>query len=154
MIVYRIAKIKYANDLSGTGARLYGGRWNHKGISIVYTSESRSLAILEFLAHATQSVVPEDTSMISIEIAPGITPQKLKPTDLPNNWKTYPAPLKLMDIGTKWALSGETLLLRVPSVVVEHEYNILINCAHPDIQRVKISNIEKFALDERLFNKK
>lgn len=154
MIVYRIAKTKYANDLSGTGARLYGGRWNHKGISIVYTSESRSLAILEFLAHATQSVVPEDTSMISIEIAPGIAPQQLKPTYLPNNWKTYPAPLKLMDIGTKWALSGETLLLRAPSVVVEHEYNILINCAHPDIQRVKISNIEKFALDERLFNKK
>jgi RES domain-containing protein len=51
MIVYRIARANYIRDLSGIGSRLYGGRWNRKGTGIIYTSETRALATLEYLVH-------------------------------------------------------------------------------------------------------
>jgi RES domain-containing protein len=61
MILYRFAHRKFAKDLSGTGARLKGGRWNPPGIPVIYTSENISLALLEILANA-QTI--EDLRMI------------------------------------------------------------------------------------------
>ncbi len=154
MIVYRITKTTYMNDLTGTGARQYGGRWNHKGTGIIYTSESRSLAILEYLVHVPLSILPSDLSIVSISIPDTINLKEIPASSLPESWKIYPAPLKLADIGTNWALSNESLMLRVPSVVVEHEFNILINPSHPDIKHVSILNAEKYLFDDRLIQKK
>jgi RES domain-containing protein len=150
MRVYRITKSPYVHDLSGTGARIYGGRWNHKGISLIYTSESRALATVEYLVHAPISIVPTNISIVTIEIPDRIIPREISISDLPSNWRDYPATLELVDIGTNWALSNETLLLRVPSAVIEHEFNMLINPSHPEIKYVIISNIEKYKIDERL----
>jgi RES domain-containing protein len=53
MIVYRLGSARYpAND--GLGASLYGGRWNHKGTSVIYTAASRALCALEVLANANE----------------------------------------------------------------------------------------------------
>ena len=150
MIVYRIAKKKYIHDLSGTGARLYGGRWNHKGISTVYTSESRSLATVEYLVHVNLAIVPRGLMISSIKIPDRMTPQEVSISDLPANWREFPAPSELAEIGTNWALVNETLLLRVPSAVVEHEFNILINPSHPDFKHVKIIDTKECTFDERL----
>lgn len=150
MIVYRIAKSKYIRDLTGTGARLYGGRWNQKGTGIIYTSETRALATVEFLVHVPLSMVPDDLQIASIEIPDGIV-HDVRLSDLPDTWKNFPAPLELAEIGTQWALTNDTLLLRVPSAVVDHEFNILINPSHPDITHVTISTIENYKLDHRLF---
>lgn len=150
MIVYRIAKTSHIRDLSGIGARLYGGRWNKKGIDIVYTSENRSLATVEYLVHVPISIIPGELSIVSIKIHGLINPKAVLPGDLPKNWRDYPPPEELGEIGTKWALSNETLLLRVPSAVVENESNILINPQHPDMKRISISQIERFRFDKRL----
>ena len=150
MKVYRIAKAKYINDLSGTGARLYGGRWNNKGIGIIYTSETRALATVEYLVHVPLSLVPHDICIATIEIPDSITAKEILIPDLPANWRSYPAPLELARLGTNWALGNETLLLRVPSVVVDHEFNILINSSHPDMKHVIISHIENYCFDNRL----
>lgn len=150
MIVYRIAHTKHIRDLKGIGAFLYGGRWNKKGTSVIYTSESRSLATVEYLVHMPMPFAPDDLSMATIEIPESIKPKKIKPSDLPANWRKYPAPAEMAEIGTRWALSNSSLVLRVPSVVVEHEFNILINPLHPDIKRVKVLNVEKYKLDDRL----
>lgn len=152
MIVYRIAKAKYIRDLSGAGARLYGGRWNHKGIAVIYTSETRALATVELLVHLPLSMVPNDLSIASIEIPAHIVPKEIPTADLPANWRNYPAPAVLADLGTRWALSKETLLLRVPSVVVEHEFNILLNPSHPDISHITIPHVENYSLDDRLLH--
>ena len=53
--MYRTAQTAHIKDLSGTVACLYGGRWNEKGVGVVYTSESRALAILEYLVHVPMS---------------------------------------------------------------------------------------------------
>ena len=150
MIVYRIAKKRYVHDLSGTGARIYGGRWNHKGISIVYASESRSLAIVDYLVHVNLAIVPSGLSISSIRIPDRITPKQISTSDLPANWREFPAPSELAEIGTNWALANETLLFRVPSTVVEHEFNILINPSHPHIKHAKITHTEDCLFDKRL----
>jgi len=150
MIVYRIAKTKYISDLSGMGARLYGGRWNHKGVGLIYTSETRALATVEYLVHVPLSMVPNDLSIASIEIPDDIVTKEIPISDLPGNWRNYPSPLELAELGTRWALSNDTLLLCVPSAVVEHEFNILINPLHPDMIHVTISHIENYRFDNRL----
>ena len=150
MIVYRIARTRHIRDLSGMGARLHGGRWNNKGIGLVYTSENRSLATVEYLVHVPISIIPENLSIASIEIPIMITQKDVLPGSLPRYWRDYPSPPQLAEIGAKWALSNETLLLRVPSAVVENEFNILINPQHPDMKLISISKIEKFRFDTRL----
>jgi RES domain-containing protein len=128
---------KYIRDLLGTGARIYGGRWNQKGVGILYTSENRALATVEYLVHVPLSIVPGDLSIATIQIPDDISPKEIAISDLPANWRDYPAPPELAELGTQWALTNETLLLRVPSAVVEGEFNILINPLHPDIKHVE-----------------
>jgi RES domain-containing protein len=144
--VYRIAKTPYIHDLTGMGARLYGGRWNHKGVGIVYTAESRALATVEYLVHVPLSLIPRDLSMATLHIPDWITSKIIAIVNLPANWRDYPAPPVLADLGTEWALSRETLLLRVPSAVVEHEWNILINPLHPDMPHVTIAQVDPITL--------
>lgn len=150
MLVYRIARTPYIRDLSGTGARLYGGRWNHKGIGMVYTSENRALATVEYLVHVPLSLIPRDLSIATLRIPDRLTTKTPAVADLPANWRDYPAPPALADLGTQWTISQETLLLRVPSAVVKHEWNILLNPSHPDMPYVTIAQVEAYAFDTRL----
>lgn len=150
MHVYRIAKTQYIRDLTGMGARLYGGRWNHKGVGMVYTAESRALATVEYLVHVPLSLVPRDLSMATLHIPDWITPKTIAIVSLPANWRDYPAPSALADLGMQWALSQETLLLRVPSVVVEYEWNVLINPLHSDMPHVTITEVATYQFNARL----
>jgi len=148
--VYRIAKTQYIDDLTGMGARLYGDRWNHKGIGIVYTAESRALATVEYLVHVPLSLVPHGVSMATLHIPDRIKPKTIVIMKLPANWRTYPPPPALADLGTQWALSQETLLLRVPSAVVAHEWNVLIKPLHSDMPHVTIRQVEPYQFDARV----
>jgi len=148
--VYRIAKTQYIYDLTGIGARLYGGRWNPKGIGMVYTAESRALATVEYLVHVPLSIVPHDLSMATLDIPDWITSKTIATGDLPANWRDYPAPPALADLGMQWALSRETLLLRMPSAVVAQAWNVLINPLHPNMPHVTIGEVELYHFDPRL----
>jgi RES domain-containing protein len=151
MRVYRIAKKDYVTDLTGLGAKLYGGRWNHRGTALIYTSETRSLATLEFLVHVSLPCVPTGLSIATIEIPDDLVPEEMTPESLPRNWREHPSSSKLADIGTQWAKSNRGLLLRVPSAVVEEEFNVLMNPSHPDIVRVVFLEVKPCELDERLY---
>ncbi len=154
MQVFRIAKTRRIRDLSGTGAILHGGRWNRKNIPLIYTAENRSLATVEFLVHVSLfSIVPKNLSIASLDIPGDIVPEEISVTDLPKNWRDYPAPPELANLGSEWAIAVRSLLLRVPSVVVMHEFNILINPKHPDMNRVVISRVEACAFDRRLLRR-
>lgn len=148
-MVYRVARAKHARDLSGIGARLTGGRWNTKDTGVIYTSESRSLAAMEYLVHVSLTDIPAETKIVSIGIPDTNIPKKIDPSDLPKDWRKNPAPFLLAGIGTKWVLSMKSLLLRVPSAVIMNEFNILINPTHHDIQSVNIVKVESFVYDER-----
>lgn len=153
MKLFRISKTKYINDLSGIGAQLYGGRWNEKGVRVIYTSESRSLAVLEFLVHVSMINIPKDISIIQIDLPDNIKPSVINTSFLPLNWKSYPSFDILAKIGTRWLKSGKTLLLKVPSVIIENEYNFLINPTHPDFSIIKKKKAVNFNFDTRLFKR-
>lgn len=148
--VYRIALAKHARDLSGRGARLTGGRWNPKDTAVIYTSGSRSLAAMEFLVHVSLADIPPELKIVTIEFPETMIPKQIDSSVLPKNWRRSPAPFSLGEIGVNWVSSMESLLLRVPSAVILHEFNILINPSHPDMKSVKIVDVESFLYDERL----
>jgi RES domain-containing protein len=142
----------YTRDLSGAGPRLYGGRWNPKGVSVIYTSESRALAVLEFYVHLSRSVILPGLSIVSIEIPDSVSRKEIAMSDLPKNWRTYPAPPELAAIGAEWVRSRESLLLHVPSAIMPPERNSLINPVHSEMRKVRIIEIEEYGLDQRLIS--
>lgn len=149
--LYRISATEHIKDLSGTGARIYGGRWNNAGYPIVYSSGSRSLAALEFLVHVPMALAPDNLSIAEIIITDKVKRESITTNKLPSNWRDYPAPEQLAEIGTKWIKSKSSLLLDIPSAVVDQEINTLINPLHPDMKHVNPAKVEKFYFDSRLF---
>jgi|WetSurMetagenome_2_1015567.scaffolds.fasta_scaffold151441_1 RES domain-containing protein len=149
---YRICDNKYSDDLSGQGAKIYGGRWNSKGTPIVYTSCTKALAVLELLVHASIYLLPQNLVLITISIPDKVKINEYKIKELPDNWRTYPAPVQTQMLGDDWIKSKETLILKIPSVIIPSEYNFLLNPIHKDIKRIRIIKKEKFEFDKRLLN--
>ncbi len=153
MRLFRIARSEFIRDITGAGARLYGGRWNLKGTALLYTSETRALAALEYLVHVSMDLAPRGLSILRIDVPEEVAARTVEPDALPADWRSYPSPQELAVLGTRWAESNETLLLRVPSVLVEEEYNVLVNPAHPDFVRIRAGRPSPFALDPRLLGR-
>ena len=149
--LFRICNSEHINDMSGTGARIYGGRWNHPGYPVVYTSSSRSLAALEFLVHVPMALAPQNLNIVEINIQKNVKRELIAENQLPENWRNYPAPEQLANIGTNWIKENSSLLLEIPSAVVAKEMNVLINPLHPDIKHANVAAKEKFFFDSRLF---
>lgn len=151
MIVYRLARFKYSNNLSGKGAEKTGGRWNSKGTALLYTSESRALCTAEIAVHTPLGCVPDDYVMIAVEIPDNASMKQIDPDDLPANWKSFPHPHATQEIGDRFVSDNKNLVLKVPSAIVQGDFNYLINPSHPDFDKIRISGSEPFEFDTRLF---
>jgi RES domain-containing protein len=146
--LYRLTRQKYATDLSGEGAKLFGGRWNSKGSSMLYTSTTRSLAILELLVNTDKQFIPKDLVMVILEMHTDII---LEAKQLPKNWQEIPAPMASQKWGDAW-LASETFGVYVPSVIVPQEQNVLLNPKYVQfIERVSVVDFSPFTFDTRLF---
>lgn len=149
MIVYRFSKGKYSRDLSGKGAETHGGRWNSKGIPILYTSQSRALAFAEISMHISLGIVPKDYFLIAIEFPDTVDILKLAEADLPADWRSNPHSDSTQKIGDEFATQLKQLILRVPSAVVPGDFNYLINPSHQMMSKVTIADVEPFEFDSR-----
>lgn len=150
MLSWRIVKPEFAHDaFSGRGARLYGGRWNPRGIAVVYTSATLSLATLELLVGTPRPQRLPEYSAFRCSV-PGRLIEELDPGSLPETWRVYPAPPRLQQIGSEWATSLRSVALAVPSAVIESETNLLLNPAHPDFAKIEISEVRPLRFDLRL----
>lgn len=151
MRVYRLAKTRFAKDLTGEGARLFGGRWNNVFTPCLYTSESRALAILEYTVNANIEDIPRALSLCIIEI-PETNIITILPEDLPGNWKDAPAPASTKNLGTKLLNEGNYNAIKIPSCIIEAEYNYLLNPLHPDNKHIKLLDVKDFIYDIRIKN--
>ena len=149
MILYRLAKEAYVDDLSGTGARLYGGRWNSKGRATVYMASSQALALLEVLVHLPAVIEPKDYFLASIEV-PDTSIMQVNIKDMPVNWNAMQPPTILKKIGDDFISENKYLLLKVPSAIVPEEFNYLLNVHHPEMKNVRVISKELFSFDKRL----
>lgn len=149
MILYRISHCDYIHDLDGAGARLYGARWNSKGNAMVYLTSSRALAVLEVLVHLPPLLIPENFCVAEIEV-PDRSAISLDTADLPKNWKDISPSAEIRQIGNKFLKDRKHLMMKVPSTIVEQEFNYLLNPSHPDMKKVKIIKTSPFNFDERL----
>jgi RES domain-containing protein len=153
--LWRIAtdtKTYEADDLSGTGAKTTGGRWNAVGDALVYTSETQALACLETVVHLNAGGLPLNRYLVAITIPAAVWAEARTetPGSLPVGWDADPAGRASIQFGTAWIRSLASALLRVPSVIVPDEYNVLINPLHPDSGAIVAVKIRKWLYDPRL----
>ncbi len=146
---WRVVKRKHATvAFDGAGARRHGGRWNGPGVAVIYTASSTSLGFLEMLVNASSSLLPfylaipvtfQETQVESIDRGA-----------LPDDWRTSPAPHELARIGNRWIASRGSPVLQVPSAVIPHEANYLLNPAHPEFASIQIGEPFEIETDPRL----
>jgi RES domain-containing protein len=152
--VWRICARRHARAaFRGEGARRYGGRWNLPGTAVVYAAESLSLAALELFVHLDPEDLPARFVSIGAEIPSRVSRQSLGPRDPPRGWRRYPPPLRLREVGTKWARAGRSAVLSVPSAVIPDERIYLLNPAHPHFARIRVLGPEPFTFDPRLLRR-
>ncbi len=147
---WRIVNPDRADDaFDGKGARMFGGRWNSSGVAVVYTSSTASLAALELLVH-----MPRERDLRQFVIFACTFNEELAGDmdrdQLPADWRDYPPPETLQQIGDTWIMSESTAVLRVPSVIIGSEFNYLLNPAHEDFGKIEIHEPIPFSLDLRL----
>lgn len=152
LTVWRMTTAPHAGTaFSGEGARLYGGRWNPKGVPMVYTAGSQSLAMLELL-------VQDDPLRARYVMIPATLPDRLKieriaVETLSADWRSPESREQLRAIGADWCRRGSSAVLAVPSAVIPSETNYLLNPLHPAFARIAIGAAEDFVTDLRLIRK-
>jgi RES domain-containing protein len=150
MILYRIARERYAMDLSGRGGLLSTARW-HNHMPILYSSLQSSACILEKLVHLEQKEIHHDLQIVVMSLPDNSSRLRLDSHDLPPDWHQYPAPIRLQGLGNAWLTSAKSLLLEVPCVLDPFAQNILINPLHPEALNLKVDSVTSFRFDVRLF---
>ena len=152
MIVYRIAKsAERAADLSGLGSFKFGGRWNSKGVYVLYTSMNSSLAYLETLVHFSEPDVPANLFITAIEIKDNDNLIYQFPDDqYPVTWQAQDN-LENKMMGDRWMREKKFLAFKVRSAINPSEYNFLLNPLYPGFHnRVNVQSIQRLNIDTRL----
>lgn len=141
-----------ADDLSGKGAELTGGRWNRAGRPLVYAASTAALACLETVVHLNGDGLPLNRFLVRIEAPAAVWQARrvLTLSELPAGWSAIPEGRVSLDIGDAWLREGATLFLVVPSVIVPEEWNVLINPVHPDASRLRATKLRPWLFDQRL----
>lgn len=151
MIVYRLSASRRSNDLSGQGAKECGGRWNSRGVALLYTCSSRALCVTEIAVRTGLNNIPSDYSLTTIQFPDSIAMQEINLKELDSQWNSFPHPASTQTLGDNFVREGKALVLKVPSATVQGDFNYLINPAHKEFRKVKISSVEPFNFDQRLF---
>jgi RES domain-containing protein len=148
-VAWRIVKEKHAaTAFSGDGAAQFGGRWNSRGVRMVYASANKSLAVLESLVHLNPPVAFQYVEF-HIEFDETLV-NSVALDKLPVEWRQEPPPVSIQALGDAWVNSNGSAILAVPSVIVPSEINYLLNPAHPNFSKIEIAKPEKFVFDARL----
>ena len=147
MQLYRITLSKRTDKLVGSG---YPARWNSKGSFVIYTAGSRALAALENIVHRSGEGLNQNFRVLTIDLPKEIKVKSIRKTSLLKDWTAFNQIQTTRETGDKWIDNLSSAVLRVPSAIIQDEYNYLLNPAHPDFSKIKIVNTEVFVFDSRL----
>ena len=147
---WRIVNASYqARAFTGDGARMFGGRWNSRGIPVVYTAGSLALASIEMVVNLPSPKLLEAFVRIPVCFSSRLIEDPAV-EELPADWKSRPVSPGTKNFGDKWINEQRSVVLKVPSVVVPEEYNYLINPSHPDFKKIEIGSPVVYHFDPRL----
>ena len=149
MRMFRIALTKFC-DVSGEGARLYGGRWNLPGYAALYAANSIAAALLERLTIDPELFSSERYRMYSIMEIQCEDALIYQPpiTKLPKGWDAIPFSKQTQEYGTNLIQSG-ILCFMVPSVVDKSSLNFIIDPNATDFKKLEWK-IYPLSLDGRI----
>lgn len=155
MQVFRLAKEKpgryLADDLSGNGAALAGGRWNPRGMPVLYACAHVSTAVLEARVHMAGLLPISNLFLVTLEVPDADIAAAFVPA-IPAGWNALDHdPARTVALGREWLSAAKSLVMQVPSVVCPHEFNLLLNPLHPHMKRVSVVDKRPFSMDRRLF---
>ncbi|MBK8610535.1 MAG: RES family NAD+ phosphorylase [Chitinophagaceae bacterium] len=150
MIIYRLALESFKDDMSGTGSKLFGGRWNVPGIPAVYATQNISLAVLEILVNAGKHHIPPSYYLLKLDAPDNLSMKLITNDKLKEKW--YRDFEYAQFIGSNFLESGKEAILKVPSAIIKEEYNFVLNPAHAEFKKISIKESVPFDFDIRLFN--
>lgn len=116
---------------------------------MVYAFETRALAILGVLVGIRTMAPLAAYALIPVEFDEALV-HSIHEHQLPDNWRESPPTPSTQRIGEDWAATATSVVLSVPSVIVPHEFNFLLNPRHPDFPAILVGEHERLSLDPRL----
>jgi RES domain-containing protein len=151
MRIWRLCRAPYAADaFSGEGARRFAGRWNSRGVPMVYCSSSLALAAIELFVHLEPNLQPSDLVSIAAELPQGEPARRPDVDDLPSEWWSDEYD-PLRKLGDDWIRAKNSLAMMVPSAPLHSEWNVLVNPLHPALKKLRIESPQPFHFDARMF---
>lgn len=146
IVAWRLTKARNAGiAFSGEGARVEGGRWNPKGVPVVYLADHPALAALETFVHLKSAAATIKFVMFRVEIPAGVSLLEQSVATLPTGWRDEPPTLETMAVGEKWVREGKSAILKVPSILVPAAANFILNPRHPEAAKIRIGQGETFS---------
>jgi RES domain-containing protein len=139
-----------ADDLTGMGAKLSGGRWNRPGNAMLYCASNISLAVLETFVHLKAGGLPLNRYLVELMIPDAVWERATALTPPAVGWDAIPAGKVSLDEGDGWLRANRSALLLVPSAIVNEEWNVLVNPMHPDTRQITVRKVRKWTYDPRL----
>ena len=150
---WRIVRaVRLRNAFTAEGSRVFGGRWNSRGTSIIYLSEHESLAALELLVHTMPLLPAERYFSFRVEWDDKLT-EYFPIKNLPPEWNVEPPSIASMQIGDDWVRSGRSVALALPSLLSTSELNFLLNPNHADFKKIKVDPPIEYRFDPRLLGR-
>ncbi len=151
MRFWRICRRRFAAEAGrGEGAYLYGGRWNSRGVRVIYASTSLALAAVEAFVNLEPRLQPNDLVSIEGEIPEALEIERVGLEALPSHWAKS-RDESLHRVGDEWIHAGRTVALLAPAATIPGEWNILLNPTHAEFARVRFSQPKVFKFDVRMF---
>jgi RES domain-containing protein len=148
--IVRAARARAA--FTGEGSRVYGGRWNSRGTSVIYVSEHESLAALELFVHTIPMLPAERYFSFRVDWDDKLT-EYFPIKNLPRDWDAEPPTSASMQIGDELVRGARSVALALPSLLSKSEINFLLNPKHPDFKKVKVGPAVEYRFDPRLLGR-
>jgi RES domain-containing protein len=147
MLVYRISLAKYASSLKASGR---AARWNPNEVEMIYTAGSRSLACLENVVHRNQIGLNMAFKVMTIDIPDDLLILSILRKDLSEHWSDFQNIPLTQQLGLEWITLVKSPVCKVPSCIIDGEYNFLLNPNHPKFKFISLVKSEPFVFDKRI----